>query len=55
MSLRTNDYFWMLKDSIDKIRLTLLKCLAIFLVWFTTIAAIGLAIIFCIKVIESVF
>jgi hypothetical protein len=37
------------------IKQTLLKCLAIFLVWFTTVFAFGLAIIVLIKLLQFLF
>jgi len=30
-----SNFFWMIHDSIDKIRESILHCLAVFLIWFS--------------------
>lgn len=50
-----SNLIWQIKDTIDQIRETFLKCLAVFLIWFTTVFAFGLGIIAVLKVFMMIF
>lgn len=47
-----NNFLFQIEDTLDIIRKTILRCLATFLIWFSIISGVGLAILITLKSME---
>jgi hypothetical protein len=50
-----SNFIYIITDTLNTIRETILKCTAVFLVWFSIIFGVGMALMTCLKLFLLLF